>query len=71
MYKVLDIIDRYPHVVLQLVDITNGNKRYWCFSELHAQDLCEEYHTQHLRGVLLDNIPSNGGWITRRDINEI
>lgn len=71
MYKIIDIIDRYPHVVLQLVDITNGDKRYWCLSELHAEELCKEYHTRRLKGILLDHLPKNGGWITKRTINLI
>lgn len=71
MYKIIDTIDRYPHIVLQLVDITTGNKRYWCFSTLHAEDLCEEYHVRRLKGILLDHLPNNGGWITKKTINLI
>lgn len=71
MYKIIDTIDRYPHVVLQLVDITTGNKRYWCLSVLHAEDLCKQYHVKSLRGVILDSLPKDGGWIITRDINLI
>ncbi len=71
MYKVLSRIDRYPHVVLLLVDITTGDKRYWCFSTLHEEELCEEYHVKTIEGVLLDRLPHFGGWITKNAINKI
>lgn len=71
MYKITDTIDRYPHVVLQLKDITTGYVRYWCFSVLHAEELCKDYHVRTLKGVLLDRIPHNGGWIKKEDINYI
>lgn len=71
MYKIIDTINRYPHVVLQLVEITTGDKRYWFFSTLHADDLCKQYHVKSLRGVLLDSLPKDGGWIIKSAINLI
>lgn len=71
MYKIIDTIDRYPHVVLLLLDITTGDKRYWCFSVLYADELCEQYHVNNLNGLTLNHLPQHGGWIEEQDINKI
>lgn len=71
MYKIVDTIDRYPFVVLLLVNITTGGKRYWCIDDVHADKLCDEHNVSNLLGVVLDSLPSSGGWITRQDINMI
>jgi len=72
MYKIIETDERrYPHVLLLLLNITTGEKRWWCFGEVHADDLCEEYHVKNLQGVILDNLPVNGGWIERSEINKL
>ena len=71
MYQIIRAIDLYPHVVLTLVNITTGEKRYWCFSVIHEEELCQEYHVKNLKGVLLDELPQNGGWFDWSDINRI
>lgn len=71
MYKVFFRICRYPHVVIGLVNITTGEKGYWWFSILHEEMLCEEYHVKNLKGVLLDELPQNGGWFDINDINKL
>ena len=71
MYKIIDTIDRYPFVVLLLLDITTGEKRYWCIDDVRADELCDEYHAKYLKGILLDKLPRAGYWITRQDINKI
>jgi len=71
MYKIIDTIDRYPFVVMLLVNITTGEKRYWCIDDVHADELCDEYHAKDLKGLLLDQLPAWGTWITRQSINMI
>lgn len=71
MYQIIRAIDLYPHVVMALVNITTGEKRYWCFSVIHEEELCKEYHVKQLKGVLLDELPKNGGWFDYNDINRI
>lgn len=71
MYNVTDLVTLYPHVVLALVNITTGEKLYCCFSVIHEEELCQEYHVKNLKGVLLDELPQNGGWFDWSDINRI
>lgn len=71
MYKIIETIDRYPFVVMLLVNITTGEKRYWCIDDVHADDLCAEYHVRNLHGLILDQLPASGSWIKRQDINLI
>lgn len=71
MYQIIRAIDLYPHVVLTLVNITTGEKRYWCFSVIHEEELCKECHVKTLEGVLLDKLPQNGGWFDWNDIKRI
>lgn len=72
MYKIIAIETHcYPHVLLHLLNITTGVKRWWCFSELHADELCKDYHVKDLKGVILDNVPAKGSWIKQSEINKI
>lgn len=71
MYKVIVTIDQIHHIVLALVNITTGETRYWRLSSHHAELLCKQYHVKHLQGVLLDDLPQNGGWLDVNDFNRI
>lgn len=71
MYKIIRTIDRYPHVVMEMVNITTGEKLYWALGSYQAELLCAEYHVKDLKGVILDEIPQNGGLFNYKDINRI
>lgn len=71
MYKIIRTIDRYPHVVMEIVNITTGEKLYWALGSYQAELLCAEYHVTNLKGVLLDELPQNGGWFDINDINKL
>ncbi len=71
MYKITRTIDRYPHVVMELVNITTGEKLYWALGSYQAELLCAEYHVKYLKGVILDELPQNGGWFDYNNINRI
>lgn len=71
MYKIIRTIDRYPHVVMELVDITTGEKFYWALGAYQAELLCADYHVTELNGVILDELPHNGGLFDYNDINRI
>lgn len=40
-------------------------------SEEQAELLCAEYHVTELKGVILDELPQNGGLFDYNDINKI
>lgn len=71
MYKIIRTIDRYPHVVMEMVNITTGERFYWALGSYQAELLCAEYHVKDLKGVLLDELPKNGGLFDYNDINKI
>lgn len=71
MYKIIRTIDRYPHVVMEMVNITTGERFYLALGSYQAELLCEEYHVKDLEGVLLDELPKNGGLFDYNDINKI
>ncbi len=71
MYKIKRTIDRYPHVVMEMVNITTGERFYWALGSYQAELLCAEYHVTELKGVILDELPQNGGLFDYNDINKI
>lgn len=71
MYKIIRTIDRYPHVVMEMVNITTGERFYWALGSYQEELLCKEYHVKDLKVVLLDELPKNGGLFDYNDINKI
>jgi hypothetical protein len=71
MYKIIRTIDRYPHVVMKMVNITTGERFYWALGSYQAELLCAEYHITELKGVILDGLPQNGGLFDYNNINKI
>lgn len=61
----------YPWVILTIRSQI-GELIYWCISDVHAEeDILQAYHTTIYKGVVLDNLPQHGSWISLQDINRL
>ena len=72
MYKVTYVdFKHYPHVVLELKNISNRETKYWCYSELHYEEQCWQLEVKSLKGCTLSGLPQNGGWIDKKTITRL
>lgn len=62
MYEIVDIIRDYLFVTLRLRKVQTGETKDWSGWDDLKDDLCEAYGVKDLKGVVIDKLPSRGGW---------
>ena len=63
MYEIIDVIHDYLFVTLRLRDVRTGAIRDWQHWDDLEDWLCEEYGVKDLKGLVIDALPKNGGWV--------
>ena len=69
MYKVTDVNTyHYPHVVLEILNTTTGETKYWHYTALHYEEHCRQLEVNTLEDCTLSDLPRNGGWLDEKDL---
>ena len=63
MYEIIDVIHDYLFVTLRLRNVRTGATRDWQHWDDLEDWLCEEYGVKDLKGLVIDALPKNGGWV--------
>ena len=72
MYTIINANTYFAPWVILLLRSHLGEEGYWCISDVHAEeDILRVYHTTIYKGVVLDNLPQHGSWISLQDINRL
>lgn len=72
MYKVVKTNTQYyPYVLLLLQDVGTVEKKWWVYTYVYDEDLCEDYKVKDLTGTELSQLPEHGGWIEKEEIRSL
>ncbi len=72
MYKIISAEYHYfPYVILELQNCVTGEIGLWLSTEVWSDGLCEQYHTTHLVGIVMDELPDHGSWITKEELAKL
>ena len=72
MWKITRTITAYyPLIVLELTNLTDGEKGLWSMADGQSEDILRKYHTRKLEGIVLDELPKHGRWMGEDGIHEL
>lgn len=72
MWKITRTITAYyPLIILELTSLSDGERGLWSMADGQSEDVLREYHTRKLEGIILDELPKNGGWMDEDEIHDL